>query len=70
MTSHVLIKLDHETVIGYPLRNKVDPRAFERRLRVLIEQVGVVVRSLVRVADVEFVVRIVIALGKRRWCAD
>src|SRR5437588_4213287 len=64
---HVLIEFGGETVVVNLLGSKVNGPAIEGRGAVLIEPIGIVIRSLVSVSDIEFIEGIIVAtvLSKR-----
>ena len=66
---HVLIELGVEPVVVNFLGDKVNGPAIKSRAAVLIEPIGVVIRSLVSISDIEFIEGIIVAtvLSKRCW---
>src|ERR1700682_119736 len=64
-TSHVLVEFSFEPVVVNLLGSQVDGGAINLRSTILVERVGVVIRALVRIADIELVVRVVFVLRKR-----
>ena len=67
VTRHVLIEFGIETVVVNFLGDEVNGPAIESRPAVLIEPIGVVIRSLVSISDIEFIEGIIVAtvLSKR-----
>src|SRR5258706_53408 len=70
VTGHVLIELGLEAVVASSLRSEVNRGPIDLGPAIPIETVGVVVGPLMSIADVEFVKRVVPALGERRGRAN
>src|SRR5712691_4672658 len=66
----VLNKLSFEPVVTLVFGYEVNPRSVNGGRGIAIELIGAVVSSFVRIADVEFVSRVIAILSKSRRCAN